>query len=169
MMWMFALVPFSLQALVILVDEFYFHHRRGLPKWERIGHPMDTFSLLICLVVTLWLPFEQSSFWIYAALAVISCLMVTKDEFIHKEHCPGAEHWLHALLFILHPLTLILTAIIWAVVDGAAVPAWIAYWLDDITALKSFLVMQTSVIGCFFFYQAIFWNVFAKDRPVSKC
>jgi len=26
------------------VDEFYFHRRRGLPRWERLAHPLDTMT-----------------------------------------------------------------------------------------------------------------------------
>jgi hypothetical protein len=99
-MWLLALIPFCLQALAIGIDEAYFHYRRGLPKWERIGHPLDTLSLLLCLVMTLWAPFDGENLNIYIGLCVFSCLMVTKDEFIHKEHCPGAENWLHALLLL---------------------------------------------------------------------
>ena len=33
----------TLQALVMAVDEFYCHYRRELPRWERWGHPLDTF------------------------------------------------------------------------------------------------------------------------------
>ena len=89
-MWIYALIPFGLQALVIACDEWIFHHKRGLPKWERIGHPLDTLSLLICSILPLWLPFNSFNLKLYIALSAVSCLMVTKDEFVHKEHCPGA-------------------------------------------------------------------------------
>ena len=39
-------LPFAVQGLAILVDEFWFHHRRGLPRWERLGHPIDTLPLI---------------------------------------------------------------------------------------------------------------------------
>ncbi len=56
-MFYFLAVPFALQGLAILVDEFYFHRRRGLPIWERWGHPLDTLSLLICWLFLLCLPY----------------------------------------------------------------------------------------------------------------
>ena len=34
-----------------------------------------------------------------SGLAIFSCLLVTKDEFSHKQDCPAAEQWLHAILF----------------------------------------------------------------------
>src|SRR5438105_1874665 len=112
-MWIYALIPFLLQSVVILLDEGVFHYRRGLPLWERIGHPLDTLSLLICLGIVLFLPFNPTNLKIFGCFAVLSCLMVTKDEFVHKHHCSGSENWLHALLFILHPITLALAGMIW--------------------------------------------------------
>ena len=163
-MWIYALIPFCLQALAIGVDEGYFHVRRGLPKWEQIGHPLDTLSYLICLLVVLYAPFNTTNLYIYCGLAILSCLMVTKDEFIHKEHCPGAENWLHALLFILHPLVLILTGLIWSVTQGLESFSW----LDNSVGLTLFLELQTAAVFIFFLYQVIFWNIIWKNVPATK-
>jgi hypothetical protein len=76
----------------------------------------------------------------YAALGALSCLLVTKDELVHARHCEPGEHWLHALLFSLHPLLLIAIALLW--LDGA----------------RSVLVMQTLAVALFGAYQAIYWN-----------
>jgi len=167
-MWMYALIPFCLQAIAIGIDEAYFHYRRGLPKWERIGHPLDTFSLWLCLLMTVYAPFNETTLKIYAVLSIISCLMVTKDEFIHKEHCPGAENWLHALLFILHPITLIVAGMIWPVTQGIDVPAWLSGWLNHPRALEAFLLFQTGSVLLFCLYQTIFWNIIWKNKPVVK-
>ncbi len=167
-MWRFALIPFCLQAVVIGIDELYFHHRRGLPKWEKIGHPLDTLSLLLCLLMTLWAPFDADNLKIYIGLCIVSCLMVTKDEFIHKEHCPGAENWLHALLFLLHPVTLTIAGLIWPVTQGVSMPSWLTYWLDNSDALFLFLELQTIAIALFFCYQVIFWNFIRTNQPVIK-
>ena len=51
----------GLQGLAMLVDELLFHRRRGLPRWERIGHPIDTLSVLACYGVSLWLPPTQKT------------------------------------------------------------------------------------------------------------
>lgn len=167
-MWIYALIPFSLQAIAILFDEAYFHCKRGLPKWECIGHPLDTLSLLICMGIVLFVPFTENTLKIYCAFAILSCLMVTKDEFIHKHHCPGAENWLHALLFILHPITLAVAGMIWPVMQGVEVSSWISTWLDNPEALKQFMYMQTLLISIFFLYQVIFWNFIWKNHPVIK-
>ncbi|HWU42647.1 MAG TPA: hypothetical protein VN132_04380, partial [Bdellovibrio sp.] len=46
-----AFVPIAiLQGSIMLIDEFFFHHKRGLPRWERIGHPLDTITVLTCLL-----------------------------------------------------------------------------------------------------------------------
>ena len=45
------LAPMIIQGLFMFVDEFYYHHKRGLPRWERMGHPADTISVLICFLI----------------------------------------------------------------------------------------------------------------------
>jgi hypothetical protein len=167
-MWQLALIPFFLQMVAIGIDEVYFHYRRGLPKWERIGHPLDTFSFLICLTIPLLMPFNTTSLVIYLALCLVSCLMITKDEFIHKEHCPGAENWLHAVLFILHPITLAMVGLIWPITQGIDTPIWLHRFLDNPEALESFLLLQAGAITLFFCYQLIFWNFIWNKCPVLK-
>lgn len=167
-MWIYALIPFLLQSFVILLDEGIFHYRRGLPLWERIGHPLDTLSLLICLGIVLFLPFNSTNLKIFGFFAVLSCLMVTKDEFVHKHHCSGSENWLHALLFILHPITLAIAGMIWPRLQGSPVPAWLAAWLDNPAALGYCLYGFTGLIFGFFLYQIIFWNILWKNSPVLK-
>jgi hypothetical protein len=98
----------------------------------------------------------------------LSCLMVTKDEFIHKTHCPGAENWLHALLFLLHPITLAMTALIWPVIQNVELPHWLSFFFDNQAALKMFLYVQAGFVSLFFLYQAIFWNIIWKNTPVMK-
>lgn len=167
-MWFLAVLPFAIQATCMIFDEGYFHIRRGLPKWERIGHPIDTCSVLVCMGFVLFVPFSTTALTIYIALAVFSSILVTKDEFVHKEHCPGAENWLHAVLFTLHPITLTSAGFMWPVVQGLEVTPWIAQWLNNKEALLSFLQMQFGIMVLFVIYQIIFWNVVWKDKPVLK-
>lgn len=158
-MWTLSLIPFALQALCMVFDEGYFHIRRGLPKWERIGHPIDTFSVLVCMGFILFVPFSKMALIFYIALAAFSSLLVTKDEFVHKEHCPAAEQWLHALLFTLHPITLTVAGFIWPVTQHVEVAPWIASWLDHPAALLLFLQGQFALMATFLLYQIIFWNL----------
>ncbi len=163
-MWILSLVPFVLQVIVILFDEGYFHLRRGLPKWERIGHPLDTLTVILCMGYVLFVPFSFQNLLIYAALATFSTVFVTKDEFVHKEHCPAAEIWLHALLFTLHPITLISAGFIWPVVQGAEVATWITSWLSAKEPLLLFLRMQMALMTLFMLYQIIYWNWVWKEE-----
>jgi hypothetical protein len=167
-MWMYALIPFCIQGVAITFDEMYFHHKRGLPTWERIGHPIDTLSLLICILMVVFVPFSANSLKIYLGLSVLSCLMVTKDEFVHKHHCCASENWLHALLFILHPITLCVAGMMWPVIQGVTVPFWMSTWLDNAVALKQFIHMQAFTIFLFFLYQVVFWNIIWRKSPVLK-
>ncbi len=121
MQWMI-LIPFIVQMAVITFDEFYFHVRRGLPKWERIGHPLDTLTVLGCFAFIAWVPYSPLTLKLYIGLALFSCLFVTKDEFVHKECCPASEQWLHALLFLNHPVVLTAAGLLWPIIDGASVP-----------------------------------------------
>lgn len=162
-MWIVAILPFLLQALCIAFDEGYFHIRRGLPRWERIGHPIDTLSVLLCMGFVLFVPFSKGALLIYVLLAVFSSLLVTKDEFVHKEHCPASEQWLHALLFSLHPITLTSAGFIWPVVQGVEVSHWMGQFLNNPGALFAFLKGQFLIMSLFFIYQIVFWNILWKN------
>jgi hypothetical protein len=157
-MWKLSLIPFVLQALAIGVDEAWFHRRRGLPRWERIGHPVDTLTVLLCMGYVLFVPYSKEAILPYALLAIFSCFMVTKDEFVHKQHCPASEQWLHALLFILHPVTLLSAALIWPISQGIATAPWFASWLDQRATLHRFLIGQFLAMSLFMFYQIVYWN-----------
>jgi 2-polyprenyl-6-hydroxyphenyl methylase/3-demethylubiquinone-9 3-methyltransferase len=140
MMW---LLPIALQALAMLVDEGWYHRRRGLPRWERIGHPLDTLTFVICLG---WLLAGGSTRG-YVALAVGSTLFVTKDEPIHAQLCTAGEHYLHAALFVLHPLVLA------------------AFYVLP----HAVLVGQLAVTLAFLAYQVIYWNVVrASPRMINN-
>ncbi len=152
-----ALIPFFVQIVAINIDEFYFHIKRGLPKWERLGHPLDTLTVLACFAFILFFPYSSLNLKIYIALALFSCIFVTKDEFVHKECCPAAEQWLHALLFLNHPLVLTAAGLIWPIIHGDAGSAW----------LKKAMWAQTVSIGLFFCYQTIYWNILWKDKAAE--
>ncbi len=140
-----AIAAAALQALVMALDEGVYHRRRGLPRWERIGHPLDTATVAMCYA---WLasssPSAPLAIPVYAALAAFSCLFVTKDEVVHGRLCTRAEHWLHALLFVLHPIVLATVALAWMHGD-----AWIA---------RAQLAV-TMALGA---WQILYWNVLRK-------
>jgi hypothetical protein len=146
-MKLFLLVA-CLQGLAIACDEFIFHHKRGLPKWERISHPFDTFLVVICLSFLYLVdrtPFTEN---IYYGLATVSCLGVTKDEWIHRKYCSAEEMWLHGVLFIMHPLVLF-----------TAMAGWES-------ARPAILTVACLVFG-FFSYEVIYWNV-VRERMNRK-
>ncbi len=144
-------IPIALQAVVMLIDEAWFHRRRGLPRWERIGHPLDTATIVVCLG---WLlgsrPHDPGALAVYAGLAVFSSLFVTKDESVHLRCCSAGEQWLHAILFVLHPIVLAAFGLAW----------WSGYEL--------LLVGQLVLSLAFMTYQIVYWNVLATRRPAPK-
>lgn len=143
MMLAACLIPIALQALAMLVDEAWFHRRRGLPRWERIGHPLDTLTIALCLA---WL-LVGGSLPVYIGLAIASTLFVTKDEAVHARECGAGEHWLHAVLFALHPIVLAAFAFLW------------------LGGERGILVAQLGVTLAFLAYQTIYWNVVRARAP----
>ena len=159
-------LPFILQTIVIFVDEFYFHIKRDLPRWERIGHPLDTLSVLFCFIYVLVFPYDPLHRNLYIALALFSCLLVTKDEFVHKHCCPASEHWLYALLFLNHPVVLCSLGILWYVHHTAPLTVFIS--LDPYRALiRPFFWIQGVSIALFALYQLLYWNVFRKKYETN--
>ncbi|HLE01498.1 MAG TPA: hypothetical protein VJB59_14640 [Bdellovibrionota bacterium] len=136
--WIAAL--FALQAAVMLFDEFYFHQRRGLPRWERIGHPIDTLSVLAVLGFAIYAKPGVEAVPTFAFLTIASSLCVTKDEWVHAKRCGAFEHWAHAILFLLHPILLL----------GAG---WL-WWNGE----RLVLLLETALISIFLVYQVTYWN-----------
>jgi hypothetical protein len=163
-MYWLIVIPFIVQLIAMSVDEGYFHWKRGLPRWERIGHPIDTLSVLVCFLFVLFVPFSSGALKIFIGLGAVSSLLVTKDEFVHKHHCPASENWLHALLFINHPIILTATGLIWCAISSQATPQWIAGWLDQPQELRVFLVFQAIGSGIFMIYQIVYWNFIWKEK-----
>jgi hypothetical protein len=145
------MLPLIFQGAVIGIDEFYFHRSRELPLWERVGHPLDTLSLLLCVGLVLLAPYSEGLSKVYLSLAIFSCLLITKDEFVHAEKCRPSENWLHALLFILHPLVLIDLGWLWLNADRFG-------WIHSI------FVGEFVLVSAFLFYQITYWNVLRDER-----
>lgn len=106
--------PVLVQIALMALDEGWYHRRRGLPRWERIGHPLDTLSVALCYG---WLvavgPDRPHAAAVYAALALASCLFITKDEAVHLRRCGPGEQRLHACLFVLHPIVFAVFGLLW--------------------------------------------------------
>jgi hypothetical protein len=136
----FAIAVFVLQGLLMVLDEFVFHRRREMPRWERIGHPLDTLTVLIPILFALWL--SPSSTWkpIFFALALFSSLFVTKDEWVHARLCGPFEQWLHAVLFLLHPVLFLMIFLLWT----AGATEW--------------LIVQAVIVSVFLAWQTFYWN-----------
>jgi hypothetical protein len=145
------------------VDEIHFHRRRGLPRWERLGHPLDTLTVLFCFVWLLTTAPNIFSLSVYASLSVFSCLFVTKDELVHSQHCSSGEHWLHALLYIMHPLVLLSAGLL-----------WFAGRQQTLTCIhytgfeRKFLLGITLLTIAFGLYQLIFWNFLWSPAIAQK-
>jgi len=134
-------LPFLFQGIIMTFDEFYFHEKRGLPRWEIIGHPLDTLTTALTLSIPIFFEYSVSSELGFIIFATFSCLFITKDEFVHADHCSKSENWTHAILFILHPITFMATYFIWK------------NYPENI-----FLKVQFVLVTLFMFYQIIRWS-----------
>jgi hypothetical protein len=152
-------ISMALQGLIMAVDEFIFHRRRGLPAFERWGHVADTSLFLLALVVpALTTP---TSIWlgVYSFLAIASCLFITKDEWIHASTCSGAEQWCHAMLFVLHGPILLLAGLVWFLQPQHPI-----------------LKMLPPIVLMWGLYQHLYWNVYherkhspsGREQPVLR-
>jgi len=160
----YLIIPFALQMVVMAVDELYFHRKRSLPRWERMGHPLDTLTVLACFALLLLMPPRPSSIMVYAGLCIFSCLFVTKDEKVHLRYCNAGEQWVHALLFILHPFVLLSAGLLWpALQESPGAAPWIRYEGFE----KIFLPGIAGLTALFALYQLIYWNFIWQAKSAN--
>jgi hypothetical protein len=146
------LAPLVLQAAAMAIDELHFHRRRGLGRWERVGHPLDTMTFLACIVWTLAVPPTGRALIGYLVLAAFSCLFVTKDEPVHARRCTAGEQWLHALLFVLHPISLACLGLLWPSVHGRQL-------IEGTNTIARAVPGQLLMTSAFCIYQILYWNI----------
>jgi 2-polyprenyl-6-hydroxyphenyl methylase/3-demethylubiquinone-9 3-methyltransferase len=144
------LVPLLLQGAVMVADETVCHRRRGLPRWERIGHPLDTLTVAACVAWLVCVPPGRGALAVYLGLATFSTLFVTKDEPVHARLCGPGEHWLHAVLFTLHPVVLATLGVLW--------------WSG---AHPTVLAVELAAALGFAGYQAVYWNLLRARRAAA--
>lgn len=149
---------FLLHGILMLVDEFWYHRRREVPSWERLGHPLDTLTVFLPLVLIWFIAPTPGMKTLFIILAVFSCIFVTKDEWVHKHYCEPGELWLHALLFLLHPLLFFSAWILWPDMHSSEGNPYVPI---------AFVILLLSVFG-FGLYQLIFWNVFEPAKKQGK-
>lgn len=133
------LVVSSLQGILMIIDEGYFHRKRGLPKWEKWGHPLDTLTVIFSFSILSFFSQNSTTEILFWTSFVFSCIFVVKDEIIHYKVCEPGEMLLHGFLFILHPITLYCGYLLWGV---------------EPLLLKMF----TFLLLGFFLYQVIYWS-----------
>lgn len=185
-MWILCAGILAVHSLAMMFDEFHFHRRRGLSAWERIGHPLDTLSVLACFFVAFYLPYSHRNLAVFLGLAAFSLLLITKDEAVHAKACGPGEMWLHSLLFVLHPLVLGIAYLYW--VATAAWPATevgrAAYRIfspadhfavlvremraEGLGSFQVFFAMQAVLAVGFFLFQVLYWNFQWKKMEALK-
>ena len=151
------LAVLTVQGAMMAFDELYFHRKRGLGRWERVGHPLDTLTMVACLGWVLLVAPSRAAIMSYAALATFSCVFVTKDEWVHARHCSAGEHWVHALLFLVHPMTLAAVAVVWPALHGRS--STHVAWIEGDRLVPPVVMGQLALAAAFCVYQAAYWNL----------
>ena len=140
---------FGFHSVLLTGDELLYHRRRTLKRWERIGHPLDTLTFILPAGMTLLFEPTGTATTVYIILAAFSSLFITKDEWQHHELCPAKEQWLHAVLFVIHPVSL-----------------WMLYqlWTGGGHVLQYVFVISAAGM---FLHQLIYWNVI-REAPAGQ-
>ena len=152
------LMPTMIQGLAMVFDEFYFHRRRGLGRWERIGHPVDTATVLLAYGLLLWGPASRTTIIAFIVASLVSSLVITKDEFVHQKECLPGESWLHAVLFVLHPMALGAAGVSWYLMHDPTALLWSELSFLSAADLNLALYGQAALISGFLIYQTVYWN-----------
>jgi hypothetical protein len=139
-------LPFIIQGIMMAYDESL-HKKRGLGAWERLGHPLDTLTVFAPLSLAAISDYTDQGLTVFIILSVFSSVFITKDEFIHTHECNLMENWVHSMLFILHPMIFVSTAILWK------------YHPND-----HFLALQPVFVGVFMIYQIFRWSLTWKEH-----
>jgi len=141
------LILTALQGLIMAIDELIFHRQRGLPAFERWGHVADTGLFLLALLLPALA--APTPFWLglYTFFALASCILITKDEWIHASVCSGAEQWCHAMLFVLHGPILLTAGLVWFLAPHHFV-----------------LKMLPPIVLICGLYQHLYWNIYHERK-----
>jgi len=111
------------QGALLLVDDRVYHAERGLSRRECWGHVADSLVFAAALAPAALRAPTPRAVALFALGAAFSTVFVTKDEGIHARECRAPEHWVHAVLFALHPCVLIAAGALWLSGEGAATRA----------------------------------------------
>jgi hypothetical protein len=148
------LLPLVEQGLDILVDEFYFQFARGLPRWEHLGRPLDTFTVLAPI---LWQGFSlqsQGNLMVYVVPP-------------HSRACSSSRMNSYIPMFALRPSTSMpcsSSCIHWflPLLLLCHAPAGAIVWLEQVLGRASALPIQAAILALYMIYQAVYWNLIWK-------
>ena len=157
MAWVILLFPFVILGIVTSFDELYYHRKRGLPRWERLGHPLDLLSFVFCWGWMATHDFNDVNLCIYIALSVFACVLSTKDEWVHTELCPPGEQWMHSMMFMFNPMVFFCGGFIWACAPST-LPLPTNHWQE--TAQLLYPLIPLNAVGYIFLliYNFTYWH-----------
>lgn len=157
-----ALVVFGFYSFLMFFDEFRFHRKRGLSRRERIGRPLDTFTLAAISGWALLFPFAgvgRLGFYLFALTGIVSLF---KDEEVHSRVCDGGEQLVHSLRYFMHPIMLATFVASWMFIDGAS------FFMNMVmpfqtTHLRPVCTAYFVAMSGLCIYQTVYWNLVWKE------
>lgn len=112
---------------------------------------MDTLSVILPFLYLSFMPYAGHTPLTLIFLMFFSCVFITKDEWVHAEHSTPGENWLHAFLFMMHPLVF--------------VSAWYLWKEEGPTFAHR---LQLGLLFLFFSYQLVYWLIIAEKATKQK-
>ncbi|HEY7544568.1 MAG TPA: hypothetical protein VID27_06790, partial [Blastocatellia bacterium] len=122
----------------------------------------------LCWSVILVTEPTPTSIAVYTGLSIFSCLFVTKDEWMHAKFCRAGEHWLHAMLFILHPLSFLSAGLMWGAINSTRTNSQPFGWIRYEGFERTFLIVNATLTLFFGLYQLIYWNMIWKNTSKAQ-
>ena len=153
----FLLIIMSLQVILFHVDEYYFHRKRGLSKYEIASAITDGAFYVLPLIIATFAKFDSIWKTIFIVLAGISCLSIAKNELFYPA-LQVKERIIHSLLYVLHPILLYSFYISW---KGNFFDAYPNFWILQLLYVA--IGFKTVI------YQIIYWNyIHENPKPSAK-
>lgn len=136
----------SLHGTLFMIDEHFFHKKRGLVKGELLSSIIDGILFLTPITLTVFTRHSFELEKIYIVLSVLSCISISKNEFFYRG-IEQKERLIHSALYVLHPILLYTFYMAW-------ISNFFAIHLNFWTIQLVYLAMCVQTMA----YKTVYWN-----------
>lgn len=106
-------------SFLLLIDELYFHRRRPLSRLERNLRALNTLLITAACGYALFVEYGSDAGYGFNWVAAASFVCFPLMDIDSKARVSGVERLLHGVLYMLHPIMLVLLVTCWRFIDGA--------------------------------------------------